>query len=201
VFETTAFTNARPSRWSRQRPPAASAPGPRSTEAVAAISRPEWRQCRSEGRAAETPEIVPRRSRRERGRRRLLLWASSSHGACWCEPPAFRASSLLAVVASLPCTRWEHVARGALVVPLRSKRKRSAPEIGRFVFPQLRQCPPALSQCRANAEAGGRTWPPLRARSSRHSRSRPPKVPAFAAFRSSASVNVIGSRTLSLFSS
>ncbi len=98
-------------------------------------------------------------------------------------------------------TRWEHVARGALVVPLRSKGKRSAPEIGRFVFPQLRQCPPALSQCRANAEAGGRTWPPLRARSSRHSRSRPPKVPAFAAFRSSASVNVIGSRTLSLFSS
>ena len=67
------------------------------------------RQCRSEGRAAETPEIVPRRSRRERGRRRLLLWASSSHGACWCEPPAFRASSLLAVVASLPCTRSMHV--------------------------------------------------------------------------------------------
>jgi hypothetical protein len=33
------------------------------------------------------------------------FWAaSSSHGACWCEPPAFRASSLLAVVASLPCT-------------------------------------------------------------------------------------------------
>ena len=70
---------------------------------------PRWRQCRSEGRAAETPEIVPRRSRRERGRRRLLLWASSSHGACWCEPPAFRASSLLAVVASLPCTRSMHV--------------------------------------------------------------------------------------------
>jgi hypothetical protein len=29
--------------------------------------------------------------------------------ACWCEPPAFRASSLLAVVASLPCTRSMHV--------------------------------------------------------------------------------------------
>jgi hypothetical protein len=119
----------------------------------------------------------------------------------WCRPAA---ASLIAGPKGstrLVRTRWEHVARGALVVPLRSNRKRSAPEIGRFVFPQLRQCPPALSQCRANAEAGGRTWPPLRARSSRHSRSRPPKVPAFVAFRSSASVNVIGSRTLSLFSS